>query len=269
LKEPDVRFCPLCRQSTNLLKELETETGQPRPAIPTPALPDADRPEPPRLIIREPGQPQREASLDRDSFTIGRRPDNDIILSFGYVSGHHGRLEQRGDTWHYVDLGSTNGIFVNGKLLQSADLNDGDILRIGDLHGNSVSLTFQAVGLADVPAPAFGTMHIRTTSLEKQPSLLIGRDPQADIPLSAPVVSRQHARLNYTPQGHVLTDLNSVNGTFLNGERLERPALLRDGDVVQIGPFTLVYGPDGLQQYTSAGGVRLDGLGLVREVGRG
>ncbi|MFQ6101777.1 MAG: ATP-binding cassette domain-containing protein, partial [Anaerolineae bacterium] len=72
-----------------------------------------------------------------------------------------------------------------------------------------------------------------------------------------------------TPQGHVLTDLNSTNGTFVNGRRLARPHLLQQGDVVQIGPFKLEYEPTGFQQYATTGGVRLDGVHLTREVGRG
>ena len=69
-------------------------------------------------------------------------------------------------------------------------------------------------------------------------------------------------------QGHVLTDLGSTNGTFVNGQRVEGAHTLRQGDVVQIGPFNLVYEATGLQQYT-AGGVRLDGVHLVRQVGNG
>ena len=98
---------------------------------------------------------------------------------------------------------------------------------------------------------------------------IIGRDPKAGIHLSAPIVSYRHAQLTFGRHGHTLTDLDSLNGTFLNGQRLEQPAVLQDGDVVQIGPFTLLYGPEGLEQFTSAGGVRLDGVNLVRQVGSG
>jgi len=221
----------------------------------------------PRLLLRVPGEPSREIALDRPVFTIGRRPDNDIVLLPEYVSGHHGRLEQRGAEWHYLDLDSTNGTFVNGRKVPGAVLHDGDVLRIGDPQGNSVGMTFRTAegAVADVGR----AVRIGRTSLETEASLAIGRDPQADIHLPAPVVSWKHARLDQTSQGHVLTDLNSTNGTFVNGERLTRPRLLEQGDVVQIGPFQLVYSAEGLQQYTSAGGMRLDGIGLVREVGRG
>jgi ABC-type multidrug transport system ATPase subunit/pSer/pThr/pTyr-binding forkhead associated (FHA) protein len=252
LKNPQARFCPECG-------------SQLAPAAP----PNAGDGGQPRLVIRTPGQPQQQVPLERATFTIGRRPDNDIVLPPSYVSGYHGRLERQGTAWHYVDLGSTNGTVFNGQRAQSATLRDGDILRIGDPHGNSVSLTFHAASAAQAPAPVAGTIHMGATALGMETSLLIGRNPQADIPLEGPVVSWHHARLDRTPQGHVLTDLNSTNGTFVNGQRLVRPHPLQQGDVVQIGPFKLVYEPTDFQQYTAAGGVRLDGVQLTREVGRG
>jgi ABC-type multidrug transport system ATPase subunit/pSer/pThr/pTyr-binding forkhead associated (FHA) protein len=220
-------------------------------------------------MIRVPGQPPQEVVLNKPIVTIGRKPDNDVVLPPKYISGHHGRLERHGETWHYTDLDSTNGTFVNGQRAQSAALHDGDILRIGDPEGNSVSLTFRAAGAAGDSAPAVGPIRMGATALGMQSSVIIGRDPQTDVPLSAPIISWHHARLDRTPQGHVLTDLKSTNGTFVNGQRLVRPHHLQQGDVVQIGPFKLIYEATGFEQYAATGGVRLDGVELVREVGRG
>jgi ABC-type multidrug transport system ATPase subunit/pSer/pThr/pTyr-binding forkhead associated (FHA) protein len=242
-----------------------TETSFLAPTFP----PSSGDQEQPRLAIRVPGQAVWEIPLERAPCTIGRRPDNDVILSPTYVSGHHGRLERQGAVWQYADLGSTNGTFVNGQRVQSATLRDGDILRIGDPEGNSVSLTFRASGALGAPAPVAGTVRIGATALGTKTALLIGRNPQADIPLPAPVVSWHHARLDRTPQGHVLTDLHSTNGTFVNGQRLRRPHLLHQGDTVQIGPFRLVYEATGFQQYTATSGVRLDGTRLTRQVRHG
>jgi len=251
LPRPQARFCPACGRRLT-------------PAAP----PQAKVPEQPRLLIRIPGQSLQETPLDRTAFSIGRKPDNDIVLSLDYVSGHHGRLEQRGMFWHYVDLGSTNGTLVNGRRVQSAVLRDGDILRVGDTQGNSVGLTFRAVGALGAAAPVPATIYMGATVLGAKSSLVIGRNPQADIPLLAALVSWQHARLDRTARGHVLTDLHSTNGTFVNGQRLSRPQLLQQGDVVQLGPFKLVCEASGFQQYAATGGVRLDGVRLTRKVGR-
>ena len=62
---------------------------------------------------------------------LGRSPDNDVILRDPATSGHHARLERRGQEFWVVDLGSTNGTFVNGESIQEKQLNNGDRLTIG------------------------------------------------------------------------------------------------------------------------------------------
>ncbi|HXN90108.1 MAG TPA: FHA domain-containing protein [Candidatus Sulfotelmatobacter sp.] len=62
---------------------------------------------------------------------LGRSPDNDIILRDPATSGHHARVERRGELFWIVDLGSTNGTFVNGESIQEKQLNAGDRLTIG------------------------------------------------------------------------------------------------------------------------------------------
>lgn len=65
--------------------------------------------------------------------------------------------------------------------------------------------------------------------------ILIGRDVTNDIVIGDAEVSRQHARLTRTPGGHVLEDLGSTNGSFVNGERLMAPRVLNPGDLVGFG----------------------------------
>jgi len=62
---------------------------------------------------------------------LGRSPDNDIILRDPATSGHHARVERRGDQFWIVDLGSTNGTLVNGEPIQEKELNNGDRVTIG------------------------------------------------------------------------------------------------------------------------------------------
>ena len=65
------------------------------------------------------------------SLRLGRSPDNDVILRDPATSGHHARLERRGDQFWLVDLGSTNGTFVNGESIQERQLNHGDRVTVG------------------------------------------------------------------------------------------------------------------------------------------
>jgi ABC-type multidrug transport system ATPase subunit/pSer/pThr/pTyr-binding forkhead associated (FHA) protein len=248
LEKTEAVFCPNCGEP---LKEIDLSGDHPF------------------VFIRVPFTSPRWVPLDGEAFTIGRKSENDIILPAGYVSGHHGRLESLETGWLYTDLDSTNGTYVNGEKVASATLRDGDIIRIGDPQGNSVSLTFRLSAVGDATMPTPSAIDMGSTSLSMKEAILIGRDPQAGIHVSAPTISWHHARLEPVKGGHVLVDLNSTNGTFVNGERVEQPHTLQEGDVVQIGPHRLVYDASGLKQYAVTGGMRLDGVDVVWEVGRG
>jgi predicted component of type VI protein secretion system len=69
--------------------------------------------------------------------------------------------------------------------------------------------------------------------LEK-PSLIIGRDETCDLVIQDRQVSRQHASISLEDDGYMIRDLGSKNGTFVNGQGVEGPHLLRDGDEIQI-----------------------------------
>ncbi len=251
LRNPAARFCPSCGQdlSGSLSAPLKEDIR-------------------PYLIMRAMGEAPTEVRLSRTNISIGRMPTSDIVLPQSYVSGNHGRLEFKDPAWIYTDLDSTNGTYINGERQTQVALHDGDILRIGDPQGNSVSLTFR------LPSDGKDTLlhgqaHLGGTALGDQQaqSFSIGRNPQADLPLEAAVVSWNHARLDHTTRGDILTDLNSTNGTFVNGQRIRQPVPLKQGDVVQIGPFKLIKDAHGLQRYGATSGVRVDGVKLDREVG--
>jgi len=65
-------------------------------------------------------------------------------------------------------------------------------------------------------------------------SLIIGRENSCDVVIPERQVSRRHARVTITPEGYLLEDLGSKNGTNWNGELLSEPVLLKDGDSFQI-----------------------------------
>ncbi len=67
-----------------------------------------------------------------------------------------------------------------------------------------------------------------------------GRHPDSDIFLDDVTVSRRHAEISRTSSGYTLRDVGSLNGTYLNRERIEE-ARLQNGDEVQIGKFKLVF----------------------------
>jgi hypothetical protein len=76
--------------------------------------------------------------------------------------------------------------------------------------------------------------------------LVIGRSQQNEIVLAEQGISRQHASMQHGPQGWILTDLGSTNGTLLNGQpiRAQEPYLLHPGDRVTIGSSVLLFQQD-------------------------
>lgn len=70
--------------------------------------------------------------LGGGTLTIGRHPDNNLVLSDPNVSRHHAEIRPQGDGYALVDLGSTNGSRVNGLRIDQQALTDGDELSLGN-----------------------------------------------------------------------------------------------------------------------------------------
>jgi pSer/pThr/pTyr-binding forkhead associated (FHA) protein len=68
----------------------------------------------------------------------------------------------------------------------------------------------------------------------------LGRHPESEINLDDITVSRRHAEIERTARGHVVRDVGSLNGTYVNGKRIDE-ALLQQGDELQVGKFRLLY----------------------------
>jgi hypothetical protein len=94
--------------------------------IPRPSAPAA------RLRVTPPDGSEFLCEFDGSSLTIGRGPDNDLVLPDGRVSRHHARVTGRRGTLVYTDLGSTNGSRVNGAPVGELVLGAGDRIELGD-----------------------------------------------------------------------------------------------------------------------------------------
>ena len=69
--------------------------------------------------------------LNRDSHTLGRHRNNDIVITDPKVSSFHARVDRTGEGFTITDLKSRNGIFVNGRRMESARLKGGEEIRVG------------------------------------------------------------------------------------------------------------------------------------------
>jgi pSer/pThr/pTyr-binding forkhead associated (FHA) protein len=72
--------------------------------------------------------------MTKERYTVGRLPDNDVRIDNAAVSGHHGLIINILNDSFLEDLNSTNGTYVNGKLIKKHALTHGDVITIGHHH---------------------------------------------------------------------------------------------------------------------------------------
>ena len=96
------------------------------------------------------------------------------------------------------------------------------------------------------PAPPGADFHCRITWGDREVALargenILGRDPSAVVWIDLSSVSRRHARIVVGESEAVIEDLGSRNGTYVGGERIEKPRPLANGDKIKIGAASLLY----------------------------
>lgn len=120
----------------------KSHAAEPAPAEPpevTPAPTIAPQPVVVSLDFAAEGEQRISFTLDKPTHTIGRAVDNDIVLAAPMlntdtVSQHHARLRRDPDGYVVRDLGSKNGLIVNGRHTIENLLQDGDRLKFGDVE---------------------------------------------------------------------------------------------------------------------------------------
>jgi predicted component of type VI protein secretion system len=84
-----------------------------------------------RLVLSLDGQVLAEYNMSKERYTVGRLPDNDIRIDNAAVSGHHALVINILNDSFLEDLNSTNGTYVNGKLIKKHALQHGDVITVG------------------------------------------------------------------------------------------------------------------------------------------
>ena len=84
-----------------------------------------------RLVLSLDGQVMAEYNMNKERYTVGRLPDNDIRIDNAAVSGHHSLIINILNDSFLEDLNSTNGTYVNGKLIKKHALQHGDVVTVG------------------------------------------------------------------------------------------------------------------------------------------
>ncbi|MBN1888202.1 MAG: FHA domain-containing protein [Thermoflexales bacterium] len=208
--------------------------------------------------------PFDKAPLYQATLSLGRAPENDLVIPSSYVSRQHARIERQGEQYVILDSGGRNGLTVGGARILRHVLADGDMVTIG---GREVSLQFRdSLGFVSVAGKAPASKPL-AVNLKGRDTISIGRAGDNQIVLDHPQVSRHHALLERRGARYRLRDLKSSNGVFVNGKRIEKEAWLNEGDEIRIGSVKLILREDGIQQFTDEG-LRLDVLRLNKWVAK-
>jgi pSer/pThr/pTyr-binding forkhead associated (FHA) protein len=187
---------------------------------------------------------------------IGSASDNKVVLEGEGVQPRHAVVQATQAGNAAIKAAAEAEVRVNGVRLglEPTPLLHGDKIAIGQhelrvvdsARGGSTQL-FDSGAFADLvppkspskpPAGSTGGRLVCLTDGREytvgEGALRIGRDAGSDVVVTGNDVSRQHAEIRWDPQGYVLVDL-SVNGTYVNGDRIGKTHPLARADVIRIG----------------------------------
>jgi pSer/pThr/pTyr-binding forkhead associated (FHA) protein len=174
-----------------------------------------------------------------DLLRIGAGADSDFRIVVGGVSRNHARIVRKDDAYFLEDAGSTNGTFLNGQRVARERLRHLDVVTLGrdvDLivvNSDRVEAPAGKAVISDAwltPMDAAGGARVDVPAGE----LTMGRLAPSNFIVESAVVSKIHARIQRSADQVIVQDLSSVNGTFVNGQRISAPTLLKDGDTLSI-----------------------------------
>lgn len=196
--------------------------------------------------------------IDRWETSIGKSKSNDIVLPMPDISRFHAVIAKKQKEWMITDTFSKTGVLVNGEKVDgSMAIEDGDIITIGSIPLKFVCADALSSASKTELRAAAGSMNTRSANnvayavlvdvkthrpvYIKKKDVLIGRSDNADIQISIDTVSSRHARIHLTSQGWALSDLNSHNGTKLNGRFITQPQLIFDEDMITFGERVFIF----------------------------
>jgi pSer/pThr/pTyr-binding forkhead associated (FHA) protein len=227
-------------------------------APPSPAIRQAERPTWRRhtasvLVVRFRGSDIRLHA--GQSCTVGRDPDCDIVVADSRVSRRHAVVRLAPSGWVFQDAGSANGTFLGDSRVDTFQISSDCLLRLGNPQDGPAVLCFvihpEPGGTTVTALRAAGpSVDRRTVTVHRAPVrvLRIGRAADNDLVLADSGVSHYHAELRNPGGGtYEITDLQSRNGIFVNGERISS-ATVTGRDIIGIGRTAFRIVGDKLQE---------------------
>jgi pSer/pThr/pTyr-binding forkhead associated (FHA) protein len=227
------------------------------------------------LIVQNPEGENRVFDLYGEDITIGRERGHDMQLAHASVSRDHAQVAWRAGGYAIVDVGSHNGIYVNGKRLEeSQQLTSGDVVRIGRYElvyvDGEVPSRFKKLNVpamdrwytVDLQVGSDSTHHLTSGQMKRllaarvmlECGVLTNEDDQvwqledkdwsigrgAAVPLSGWFMGRNVAEILWNGQNHVLERRSAARSVVVNGTSI-RVCTLEAGDCIVIGTNRFTY----------------------------
>ena len=216
-----------------------------------------------KLILNFKESTLKEFPMDKDAFTIGRKPENDIQIDNPVVSGKHARIFKEGRKVIVEDLESTNGTFVNKKKISKCELKHKDIVFIGkhtivflsddpvaqleasaaeddDLDATMVLQTKAHAKMSGASKAGLGGLTVIEGSADKTEYELtarlstIGKAETSTVKIKGLLAPKTAALINRGNNGYVIAPPGSGAKVSVNGMPLAGRRPLKDGDVIEL-----------------------------------
>ncbi|MBF0224217.1 MAG: FHA domain-containing protein [Desulfobacterales bacterium] len=232
----------------------------------------------PKLILKFRNQVIKEYPLKKDkAITVGRRPNNDVVIENLAVSGNHAKIDPINDGYILTDLQSKNGTFVNEQLITSHRLKHGDLVTIGK-HSLEFAYEDGELRLDDVPSSGkmeqtmvmdtdkYRAMRSKGSTDDTKPSkggesigilsylsggdgeiditkkiIKIGKDSTCDIIVKGMFVGKISFTISKRPNGYYLSYVGGLSKPKINGETIKESVMLNEFDVIEIGAAKLQF----------------------------
>jgi hypothetical protein len=202
----------------------------------------------PQLIASVEGVEIKHVYLHKDRTTLGRSPDNDIVFDNLVVSGHHCVFELKGLADVYIeDLHSTNGTYVNGKMVLRQRLRDGEVISIGNFRIQYLSASERPSGFSETTAMKLDASGQPARAQHAIFQVLNGSSEGLEMPVvkavttfgkpGVSVVAVSHRR-----DGYYVAHLDGDTKPTLNRDAIgEVPVMLSNHDVLELAGTRMLF----------------------------
>ncbi len=186
--------------------------------------------------------PEQNVKLSLLPVSIGGDEGNNLVLNGASISDFHAEIHKDEQGLYIIDLLSGGGTFVNEHRVSNKHrLNPWDVVRLGSVKLEINDPNVCKPGLwalrseSDLLARQFYTLNDKT---------IVGRDSDCDLTIDSHLLSRRHAEIHVEGDFLRVVDLNSRNGTYLNGKKITE-AMVKPQDELRFDQQTfIVVGPN-------------------------